>query len=118
MGVRVGNKKLMHTEYALVPRDEDLWLNFTIKSWDIKLNIIFISDSPENALGQWSIEGVDDYGVIKLYGWNSPSGMVSPTFYELGQTNGEVVHMLLNCQGIGSVTRFEAQFFMEDNTHE
>lgn len=118
MGVRLGNKKLMHSECALVPKDEDLWLNFIIKNWDIKLNVKFIAGSPEHPPGQWSIEGVNDYGVITLYDWNSPSGMVSPTFYELGQTDGEIVHMLLNCQSIGPVTRFEAQFFMEDNAHE
>jgi hypothetical protein len=113
MSLKLGNKRQIHTETALVPEGEDLLIELTAYNWDIKLNFKFINDSEEKK-GSWTIEDADDKAVIKLFNRNNSSGMVLPRLVEVGRTDEKPVYMIFYCDLFANVTKFDIQFYIDE----
>ncbi len=113
MSLKLGNKKQIHTESVLVPKGEEVWIEFRAYSWDVKLNFKLLNNIEGKEAGGLDYEVKDTHAVVKLYDWNSTTKMVLPVLMEVGRTENKPVYMILVCHGIASVTKLDVQFYVE-----
>lgn len=118
MKVTLGNLKLLHSQSVIVPEDEDLWLEFRVYDWDMKLKVKFVndkedSDRPSSA----DLQGMDDYALLTLKNMNNSLGSALSRPLELGTSNNRPIYALLANHAIGNMMKFEIQVYVE-NTNE
>ena len=120
MSTKIGNKLLIHSMSALLPKNgrDDIWVSFDANSWKVNVNFIFDNVS-ERESGEWDFLTKEDHAEATLYHWNTSSGMVLPDYHLLGATtNGQNVFMIFICKSVGPVMHFEAQFYLEEQSNE
>ncbi|MUK67670.1 DUF6864 domain-containing function [Aliivibrio fischeri] len=117
MEVVIDNKKLIYSTSLLVPNDEGVSIKFNALGWDIVLEFNFSKKEDLN-LGAWELVSDDNSKAsINLYNWDEHTGTALPEFVELGKTdNGDPVYMSFACYFIGSVRKFEAHFYIEQQS--
>lgn len=118
MALKLGKLVQVHSASALVPENEDVWIEFEVFGWPIKLQFVFEKDEEDKNKRRWIFTGKDDYAVFILTNWSSSLGASINEPFEFGRDEERPVYVMFSACGIGKVTRLEAQFYVEAKDHE
>lgn len=118
MPLKLGKLIQIHSASVLVPENEEVWIEFEIFDWPIKLQFVFEKDDEDKKKRSWSFTGKDDYAVFTLTNWSDSLGVSINEPFELGRDEDRPVYAMFAAYGIGKVTRLEAQFYVEAKDHE
>jgi len=115
MNTTIGNFTVLSSQTLLIPDNSDSWLELKVLNWDIKLKITLHTDPEKTKEIGYSINGVDDYGHLKLTNFNSQFGMSFDEPVEFGETEGNQIYFLVFGHKVGKVTKLDIQFYAESN---
>jgi len=118
MKAKVGKFEVINTQTLLINNNNDVWVEFAVMDWTLKLKITFENSSGATNESKFIIRDGGDHGVITFFNWNSTLGNSLNEPIDIAQTQGRDIYLMATSHKIGNILRLDIQFYMESQDGE
>lgn len=113
--MKIGKGVVVHTATLIVPEHEDAWVEFQLRTWSVRINVVFEDDAAslesQSPVATVSIEGRGDHGRMVLRNWRNPLSTSTTTPIEVGTTDELTkLYVMLWHTRVGAINRVDLQF--------
>ncbi|NGZ68861.1 hypothetical protein G6Z92_18225 [Vibrio aestuarianus subsp. cardii] len=115
MTIRVNNSEVVFSESAIFRENDEVWLNFQVLDWSMKVLVRMSVDHEEEGydIQPGFSEEHGEYGILELRNWGSRNNMGFTT--EFGVTQERSINLDVIATKVGSLYNVQFQFRLEDS---